>query len=113
MKQHEEDTLDTLYSLNKTDKKTYLTERKQIAGTPFTMIRQEDKWFIVMGDYRMTEPTETEDEQIRKLEDEKWWIITCMVSIIIKIQKQLEETMTMLEDYNKTNTDKEADKMTE
>lgn len=61
-----------------------LAEREQIQGTPFTLIKtQEQQWFMVMGDYRVTETTKTKEEQIKKLESEKWLLIMhiCIVAI--------------------------------
>lgn len=60
-----------------------LTEREPIKGTPFTLIKQDEQWFMVMGDYRVTETTKTKEEQIEKLESEKWLLIMhiCIVAI--------------------------------
>lgn len=53
-----------------------LITREQIEGTPFTLIHQENKWFLVMGDYRVTEPTLHKQDTLDKLDSEKWMLIT-------------------------------------
>lgn len=78
---------------NNHNKNSSLHEQIKIEGTPFTLIRhvfEDDSviWFIVMGNYKITEPTETKEEQLEKLETEKWLIIMHM--IIICIKKQME-----------------------
>jgi len=81
-----------------------LIERKQIEGTPFTMIKQvmdndKDKYFIVMGDHRLTEPTTDEDQQLLKLLTEKWKIIVNLIAIVtdkmmaIKRNKIIDESI--------------------
>lgn len=66
-----------------------LIEYEKIEGTPFTMINQDEKWFIVMGDNRITEPTKTREEQFRKLKEDHW-LITLTVAAIA-IEKILEQ----------------------
>lgn len=63
--------------------KETLIERKKIKGTPFTVIKQNDKWFLAMGDSRLTEPTNTEEETIEKLETNKWLLLTHMIITVI------------------------------
>lgn len=84
------DTLNTQNNVeeNPTRENSTLINYEKIPGTPFTIINQEEKWFIVMGDWRITESTLTREEQIKKLEEEKWLIIMHMTIICIK--KQLE-----------------------
>lgn len=73
-----------------------LIDYKEIEGTPFTMVRKEDKYFLIMGDYRMTEPTNTEEETMEKIEKEKWLLIFHIAATviekmsIIKIRQLLE-----------------------
>lgn len=85
-----------------------LTKRAKIKGTPFYIIKQvidkpalikdgETQYFLVMGDYRLTEPTLTEEETIQKLETEKWLIITNIIAIATQkiIQdKIIDESIT-------------------
>lgn len=63
-----------------------LAQRKKIEGTPFYMIKQttdndKDRYFLVMGDYRLTEPTDTEEETVQKLKSEHWNIVCNIIAI--------------------------------
>lgn len=80
-----------------------LIKREELKGTPFVLIKQstgeKDQYFMVMGDHRITEPTNTRQEQIKKLETEKWLL---MMHIAVITQTKLQE-MTQL-----TRTQKEV-----
>lgn len=54
----------------------------KIEGTPFTMVIKEEKYFITLGNYMMTEPQESYADALNQLEENKWNIILNM-SIII------------------------------
>lgn len=69
-----------------------LTQREKIPGTPFTLIYQDNiGWFVVMGDHRLTEPTLSKEEQIEKLETNKWELITTVVISVVERLKQYEQ----------------------
>lgn len=88
------DILNTQNSIEETHNKNYpLVEMEKIEGTPFTLIHQEQKWFIVMGDHRVTEPTETKQQCLEKLEKEKW-LLTMHIAIIA-VQKTLEKNFPL------------------
>lgn len=44
------------------DTNTELIQRWRVYNTPFTIIKNEQGWFVVMGEYRLTEIFETENE---------------------------------------------------
>lgn len=76
-----------------------LVERKPIEGTPFTIIKQimdNDKpvYFLVMGDHRLTEPTQTEEQTLDKILTEHWKIITTVVAIIVEKTLELKKINT-------------------
>ena len=78
-----------------TENRNYpLVSQEKLEGTPFTIIHQEDKWFLVMGDHRMTNPTNTREQTLEKLENEKWLILMTMTAIII--EKMNNEKLRML-----------------
>jgi len=85
---------------NTSQNNTELIEREKIEGTPFTLIKQEEKWFITMGDHRITEPTKHKNEQYNKLEKEKWLIIT---NVIIIILEKMNEGAILAKAYNGVN----------
>lgn len=60
-----------------------LIEYEDIPGSPFKLVRHEDKYFIVMGDHRITEPTTTKNEQYIKLDKEKWQIMFTTICVVV------------------------------
>lgn len=66
-----------------------LIEYEDIPRSPFKLVRHEEKYFIVMGDHRITDPTETKNEQYLKLDKEKWQIIFTTIAVVVS--KTLEE----------------------
>lgn len=86
-----------------TSQNNELTKRRKLDGTPFYIIKQindnnKEQYFLVMGDYRLTEPTETEKETLEKLITEQWLIITNVIAIATeKLIK--EEYKVQIQDY--------------
>lgn len=52
-------------SSNSGNKNTELIQRWRVYNTPFTVIHNEQGWFTVMGEYRLTELFENEDELLQ------------------------------------------------
>lgn len=74
-------------------------EREAIKGSPFTYIWEEGKgWYMVMGDYRMTEEFEEKNELEEFIKENMWNLILVMSSIIAS--KHIEEN-NKLQTYNK------------
>lgn len=67
------------------NKESTLIDYEKIEGTPFTLVhmKEQKQWFLVMGDHRLTEPTNTRNESLEKLETEKWMIQMIMTSIVV------------------------------
>ena len=76
------DTLRTQSSSEETPNNNSLIERVRIDGTPFVAIGQENKWFLVLGNYRITEPTETYEETVQKLDTNMWDIIGTLICVL-------------------------------
>lgn len=70
-----------------------LIEREQLEGTPFWLIRQEEKWAIVMGKYKMNDKElRSREEAIKYMEDNKYNISLRMTMIIVNdIIREQEE----------------------
>lgn len=68
-----------------------LIEREQIKNTPFTLIHQEGKWLLTIGNIKITEPTETKEEQIQKLDEEKWMITLSLIAWTIERTEQIKK----------------------
>lgn len=81
------DTAETHGTANETDKQKSnskeLIEKIEIEKTPFTAIRQDDKWFLTMGRYRLTQPLDSKEEALAAGVDESWWRIMQIIKIMI------------------------------
>lgn len=89
--QKENVTSSTQLPVNETDSKDYLTEERDIPNTPFKLRRINEKWFITMGDQRLTEPTNTQEEQIDTLYGSIYNIILNMIVYSYNRLKMHEE----------------------
>lgn len=49
-----------------------LVEVKQIADTPFTAVRNEDKWFLALGKYKLSETVDSEEKVHDMAKDTSW-----------------------------------------
>ncbi|AXH74113.1 MAG: hypothetical protein [Microviridae sp.] len=64
-----------------------LFEQKPIKDTPFTAVRMDDKWFLTMGKYRLSEPIETLEQCEESANDASWMRILQVINIMIKEDK--------------------------
>lgn len=107
-----EEQLNTSNNANETHgNNSNLFERKQVDGTPFTIIKQttdNDKeiYFLVMGDHRLTEPTETEQQTLEKIITEHWKILTNVIAIIT--EKMLDQHLQNFRNQQHKNPVTEA-----
>jgi hypothetical protein len=67
-----------------------LMEYKQIEGTPFTLIRKENEYFVVMGNHRVTEGYDSEVEALNSIVNDKWLTILKMILIVNDRSKELD-----------------------
>lgn len=63
-----------------TSKPTYSIE--PITGTPFAMIKNEEGYFMVLGNTRITESYETQEEAFAITESDMWSMVARVASII-------------------------------
>lgn len=70
-----------------------LIDYEEIKGTPFTLVHKDEKYFIAMGDYRLTEPDKTREAALDRLEDEQWMIITLVITICIEKYNKYQAAM--------------------
>ena len=47
-----------------TDKNSYLVEFVEIKGTPFTAVKENENWFVIMGKYKLRETFENKESAI-------------------------------------------------
>ena len=56
---------------NKSESST-LVEVKQIVDTPFTDVRNDDKWFLALGKFKLSETVDSEEKVIEMSKDTSW-----------------------------------------
>lgn len=68
---------------NNQETDNYVATRRQIDGTPFWLIHNEEGIVIALGKYRMNPHNlQTEEQALEYLEDNKWNIILTMCALI-------------------------------
>lgn len=60
-----------------------LIERVPIEDTPFTAIRYDNKWFLTMGKYRLTEPTDSLEQIQEDAQRADWARVMQIMQIMI------------------------------
>lgn len=64
-----------------------LVEREEIKNTPFTAVKFEDKWFLTMGKYRLTDGLASKEDVINEAKDASWFRIMQIIQIMIDEDK--------------------------
>ena len=77
--------------LSKNEKNTKLVEFKQVKETPFTLAKQNEEWYILLGKYRLSEGYETEKEGEKEAKKICWKKIMQVISVIITEEKELNK----------------------
>lgn len=68
-----EDTSNTPLDLLKPDSRnTELLEKEEVEGTPFTIVKNEELWYILLGKYRLTEGYEDKEEALKEANVINW-----------------------------------------
>ena len=68
-----DDTSNTpLDLLKKDERNTELVEKIEVEGTPFTIVRNEELWYILLGKYRLTEGFENKEEALKEANTINW-----------------------------------------
>lgn len=57
---------------------------KQVEGTPFTVIKKENKYYVMMGKYQLTLEHETQENAVKDAETMTWDRIMQVCMIIAK-----------------------------
>lgn len=81
----------SLSSAEENNKLNSLVEFKEIDNTPFKAVKQEDKWFGILGQYRITDELASFDEVVDYIVKNKWEVILNMIIIIIEQVKPWKE----------------------
>lgn len=73
-----------------------LVEQHKIEGTPFTAIKFQERWFLTLGKYRLTNQLGSIEECKAEAEDASWTRIMQVMKIMIEeneTEKKLEATI--------------------
>lgn len=89
-------TLDNSTSIGGKNKSTQLVEREHIEGTPFTAVKQNDRWFLTLGKYKVSDEFMELYELKKWMEMDKWTLLSTFVSITA------QETVFMLNEPKKS-----------
>ena len=61
-----------------------LVEMEGIPDTPFTAVKVDNKWFLTMGKYRLTEPLQSLEECEKGAFDTSWFRIMQIIGIMME-----------------------------
>lgn len=61
-----------------------LREFRPIPDTPFTAVKTDDKWILVMGRHKMSGPWETYEQCVEDSTDASWIRILMVVQVVIE-----------------------------
>lgn len=95
MKDTQKDILNTQQQSeeNPNNSESRLIETEVINNTPFHVVKQNEEYFITMGNRLITHKYKTKEEAIDCLEREKWFIIITMIAIVIEQQEVIKATL--------------------
>lgn len=79
-----------------------LLEQHRIANTPFTAVKFEDKWFLTMGKYRLTEPLKSKHECEQEAKDASWNRLMAIMKIVIMEHEAEKELVSNLKTKDET-----------
>lgn len=77
-----EDTLSIQLNGEEIHKPSFASQRKEIDGTPFWMIKTEEGYFIAFAKYRITGVHKSEEECINEMGREMWNKITLLIGLV-------------------------------
>lgn len=90
-------------NVNSTDKQNFseneeMIERKPINETPFTAVKYDGKWFVMMGRYKMSEDLGSEEACIEDAKDASWHRIMQVMGVMIEEYDRRESTKKLAKD---------------
>lgn len=86
MKELKKESFGMLQNAEETDRQQcgdVLIERKNVQNTPFTLVKDDKGWFVTMGEYRLSDIFETEEEAEKKAEV-NWETLIPVIAIIVE-----------------------------
>lgn len=77
-----------------------LIEQIPLSGTPFTVVRVDEHWFLTIGKYRLTNQLSTREEAEAEVHDTSWIRVMQVMQIVCKeyyeeqkMQEKLQATI--------------------
>jgi hypothetical protein len=84
------ESLNTLQSVDQQNNNdSILVERENVKGTPFTLYKHEQNWFVLLGKYRLSKEFETKEEALEDASRNDW-------------ERTMQVVGVMIENYNET-----------
>lgn len=68
-----------------------LIKKTDVAGTPFTIITKENKSFLTLGQYRISDYFSDEQAVRIELSENIWNIVINLITLLISVQHNLQE----------------------
>lgn len=90
-KANKESTLDKADEGEKERENNILIEKFDVDETPFTIIRQDKDWFVMMGRYRITESLSGYIEAEERAKRTDWTTIMQVIGVMIEEYQNLSE----------------------
>lgn len=69
-----------------------LVERKRMEGSIFTIIRQGEKHFLTLKNYRLTDDFNSEEELIKFTQSNMWELITVVICVLVDLMEEARGT---------------------
>lgn len=88
-----------------------MIEYHPVAGTPFTVAREGERWFVLMGKYRFTEDLKSRGEATKHAKTKSWTTIMQVIQVMITDNEQqkenaIAEKLQKIADERKQDTEK-------
>lgn len=80
-----------------------LVEQHPIKDTPFSAVKFEDKWFLTLGKYRLTNQLNSKKECETEAKDASWIRIMQVIKIVIQEHETEKELINNLKNTTKNN----------
>ena len=61
-----------------------LIDRAPIAGTPFEVIKENDKWFAVFGYNKLTEDFDEMQDVLTWMEENHWELLVRVITMVVQ-----------------------------
>jgi len=77
-----------------TEKGSEILEKEVIPQTPFVIIKEKDKYYGLIGRYRLTEPCETREEAIQETTKMTWDNLIKIMIVVQDMELEIKKLKT-------------------